>query len=416
MEVSTRRDGGQVHVTVAGRLDAHGADRLAVELEAAVTHGARHLRLDLSDLEFISSAGLRILLRFYKQLKGLHGSFVVADCSAPVKMVIALAGFEQLLGLESVSSDAEVPANRAPLSVPGGGPVELGEAVYEKFELDLGATLACQLVGENSLARQAPLQEADCRTMQFPAGTIALGIGALGQEASACRDRFGEFLAVAGAVAYHPTDATDGADVPDYVVQSGAFLPDVHVLSCLLCEGSFAHQLRFEAKPDAVSLPLDRLVKSCLDLTHSDAAGIGVLAETGCVVGTALTQSPVGDAGAWREADKASCRFPRSTVLVAGIAAREDRPALEGLVQPLGRQAWPCGWLRAAVFSFSPLRIGPVDLREAVGSLFESERLMGLLQLSGGRDDTPEAGASEFIRGTCWVGPLGPIQSERGRR
>ncbi|MBM4133257.1 MAG: STAS domain-containing protein [Nitrospira sp.] len=416
MEVSTRRDGGHVHVTVAGRLDAHGADRLAVELEAAVTHGARHLLLDLSDLEFISSAGLRILLRFYKQLKGLHGSFVVADCSAPVKMVIALAGFEQLLGLGCVSSDAGAPATRAAPSAPGAGTVELETAVYEKFELDLGATLACQLVGGEGLARQAPLSEADCRTMQFPAGTIALGIGALGQEASACRDRFGEFLAVAGAVAYHPTDPTDGADVPDYMVQSGAFLPDVHVLCCLLCEGSFAHQLRFEAKPDAGFLPLDRLVKSCLDLTHSDAAGIVVLAETGRVVGTALTRSPAGGAGDWREASRAPCRLPRSTVLVAGIVAREDRPALEGLVQPLGRQAWPCGWLHAAVFSFCPLRTGRVDLQEAAGSLFESERLLGLLQLSGGRDGAPEAGASEFIRGASWVGPLGPIQSERGRR
>jgi hypothetical protein len=81
--------------------------------------------------------------------------------------VIALAGFEQLLGLESVSSDAGAPATRASLSTPGGGTVELGAAVYEKFELDLGATLACQLVGENSLAHQAPLSEADCRTMQL---------------------------------------------------------------------------------------------------------------------------------------------------------------------------------------------------------------------------------------------------------
>ncbi len=160
----------------------------------------------------------------------------------------------------------------------------------------------------------------------------------------------------------------------------------------------------------------DRLAKSCLGLTHSGAAGIMVLAETGLVVGTALTRSPSGWAGAWREAGKASCRFPRSPVLAAGIAAREDWPLLEGLVQPLGRQAWPCGWLHAAVISFCPLRTERVALQEAVGSLFESERLLGLLQLSGGWDDGPEAGASEFICGTCWMGPPGPIQSARGQQ
>lgn len=413
MEVSTRRDGEQVHVTVAGRLDASGADRLAAELDTAVTHGARRLRLDLSALDFISSAGLRILLRFYKQLTRLHGSFVIADCSAPVKMVIALAGFEQLLGLEPGSGDTRPAASGAVLSVPGGGPVELGTAIYEQFELNLGATLACQFVGWPSLVPPPPLLEAECRTLQFPTGTIAVGIGALGQEASACRERFGEFLAVAGAVAYHPTD---GSDVPDYLVQSGAFLPDVHVLACLLCEGSFAHQLRFEAKPDAGAVPLDRLVESCLQLTHSDAAGIVVLAEADRVVGTALSQSPLGEAGVSREAGTASCRFPRSTVLAVGIAAREDRSALEGAVQPLGRHAWPSGWLHAAVFSFCPLQTGRVELRDAVGSLFESERLQGLLHVNGGRDGGPEAGASELLRGSCWVGPLGPIQRERGRR
>ncbi|MFM8552897.1 MAG: STAS domain-containing protein, partial [Nitrospiraceae bacterium] len=330
MEVSTRRDGEQVHVTVAGRLDAYGADRLAVELDAAVARGARHLRLDLGDLEFVSSAGLRILLRFYKQLKGLQGSFVIADCSAPVKMVIALAGFEQLLGMEPVSGGTRPAARVVSAPGPGGGPVESGAAIYEKFELDLGAKLDCQLIGGASLAGQAPLQETECRTLQFPAGTIALGIGALGQDAAACRDRFGLFLAAAGAVAYHPPS---GAGLSDYLVQSEAFLPDVHVLACLQCEGSFAHQLRFDARAEVGFVPLDRLLESCLALTHCDAAGVVVLAEASRVEGTVLTASPAG--AAWSATGGALSRFPRSTVLAAGIAARDDRPALDGVLHPL---------------------------------------------------------------------------------
>ena len=48
---------------------------------------------------------------------------------------------------------------------------------------------------------------------------FALGIGAFGASDADCRDRFGEFIAVAGAAAYLPGD---GTDVPDYLVASDA--------------------------------------------------------------------------------------------------------------------------------------------------------------------------------------------------
>jgi len=411
MEISKESSGEYERLTVTGRLDAYGADRLAKTLKEAVTHGARHLRLDFSELAFVSSAGLRVLLQFYKQLKGLHGSLAITDCSAPVKMVIALAGFEQLLGAHSSSSAAPLAEAAGAISAAGGERVERGPATYEKFELDWGASLACQLIGHPERPPQTPTQTAECRTMQFPAGTFALGIGAFGQEAADCRDRFGEFLAVAGAVAYHPTD---GTDVPDYLLQYGAFLPEVQVLACLLGEGGFSHRIRFEAHPDQGAVSLDRLVEACLELTHRDAAGIVILAEAACIVGSVLTRSPLDGAG--EETGRAARRFPRSTVLVGGVAAPDDRPALEGLLRPLGRHAWPIGWFHAAVFSFCPLSLKQMDLRDAVNALFESERLQGLVQLTGGPSHAAEPEPSEFVRGICWVGPLGPIHSERGGR
>lgn len=50
------------------------------------------------------------------------------------------------------------------------------------------------------------------------------------------------------------------------------------------------------------------------------------------------------------------------------------------------------------------------------GALFDRVTAWPNLLLAARRADTQEAGGSEFIRGSCWVGPLGPIQSERGRR
>ncbi|MFM8552680.1 MAG: hypothetical protein ACKOCD_10320, partial [Nitrospiraceae bacterium] len=91
------------------------------------------------------------------------------------------------------------------------------------------------------------------------------------------------------------------------------------------------------------------------------------------------------------------------------------RGGVGGAPPPAG-PAGPPARLHAAVFSSCPLQAGPVDLREAVHTLFETGRLQGLLQLHGSGAGASGAGGSELVRGICWVGPLGPIQSGRGRR
>jgi hypothetical protein len=63
--------------------------------------------------------------------------------------------------------------------------------------------------------------------------------------------------------------------------------------------------------------------------------------------------------------------------------------------------------VHAAAFRFRPIRKGPIAIDETVAGLFEPEQLLGVLHLL--RDDRGSGGAgeSEFVRGACWVGPIG---------
>jgi hypothetical protein len=58
--------------------------------------------------------------------------------------------------------------------------------------------------------------------MTFPESAMAIGLGAFGHHFEDCEQRFGEFLSVAGAAAYQPTD---GSNVPDYLIAAGSFVP-----------------------------------------------------------------------------------------------------------------------------------------------------------------------------------------------
>ncbi|MEW6545126.1 MAG: STAS domain-containing protein [Nitrospirota bacterium] len=423
MEIRKRQAGAHLELTVTGRLDAYWADHLSGQLAEVIRDGAHHLRLDLAGVDFMSSAGLRVLLQYFKQLKSIQGSLVVSEASAPVKTVLALAGFEELLGLKAGPTVAPAPSQ--PAEAPSRIKLlERAGATFEVYERAPYQTLACQAMGNPELLDGARFRESHCRTLQFPGDTFAVGLGAFGHDFQDCRGRFGELLAAAGAVAYHPTD---GTNVPDYQVQTGAFLPDAQVLYCLKCEGQFSHLVRFEAKPEPGAVPFSELVEACLSVTRAELAGLILVAETASLVGAALKRSPVSDgpAGAtgapFRHPDVREWlsftperAFAKTLTVVVGVAASNDRPVLDQFLRPLGKRAWPIGHFHAAAFSYRPIKKGEIDLQPTVSALFNGESLQGILHLVNDERDIVGAGQSEFVRGACWVGPIGEVAVEKG--
>jgi anti-anti-sigma factor len=418
MEITKQQVGDHLEMTIKGRLDAYWADHLSKTLTEVIRGGAHHLRLDLAEVDFMSSAGIRVLLQYYKQLKGLKGSLQVSEVSSPVKMVLALAGFEALLGIKAESGPTP-PQSVEPIGAESQGRlVERAGTTFEVFDSAPSASLTCCAVGDPALLLGAGFREARCQTMRFPQGSMAIGLGAFGHDFEDCRSRFGEFLAAAGAVAYRPTD---GTGVPDYHLQSGAFLPDVQVLYGLTCEGVFAHLVRFEVKGAAKRLSLTDLVEAGLSIAQSDAVGIILVAETTGLVGAVLKGSPVltgSEAPSGHPVSRDWVSFTpeqayaRCMTLVVGVAAGQNRTALGPLLRPLGKGPWPAGHFHAAAFSYRPLQEGEIDLTAAVTKLFNTGTPQGVVQLLA--DDRGRSGVaqSEFVRGACWVGPIAEITVE----
>src|SRR5262249_9891187 len=151
------------------------------------------------------------------------------------------------------------------------------------------ARLTCRVVGEPTLLSSCTFAAADCHVIRFAPSTFGLGLGALGANFADCRGRFGEFLAVAGAAAYLPTDR---AGVPDYLVSAGALVPELSVLYALVCEGGFSALVRFEASAERGRISLSNLVGEGLEIVDADVLGMVVVAESAGLVGAALRRSP----------------------------------------------------------------------------------------------------------------------------
>src|SRR5262245_27448461 len=97
MEITRERRDGALELRIEGRLDAYWADHLVRALEEAMRGGDDRIRLDMAHVSYLSSAGIRVLLKFRKELEGIRGSLMVSRPSAAVQAVLELAGLAMLL-------------------------------------------------------------------------------------------------------------------------------------------------------------------------------------------------------------------------------------------------------------------------------------------------------------------------------
>jgi anti-sigma B factor antagonist len=89
-----------------GRLDSNTSPNLEKRLAGAMENGAINMIIDFEDLDYISSAGLRIILKTTKDLKRAEGSIMLCAMQDYVKEVFEIAGFDSFLPIVSSLDDA----------------------------------------------------------------------------------------------------------------------------------------------------------------------------------------------------------------------------------------------------------------------------------------------------------------------
>ncbi|MBR5421416.1 MAG: STAS domain-containing protein [Lachnospiraceae bacterium] len=97
MEIKKEKEGMKLVMYLSGRLDTITAPQLQDELTEAMD-GISELVMDLKDLEYVSSAGLRVLLFAQKEMMGLGGLQLI-NVTPPVMEVFDITGFSELLGI-----------------------------------------------------------------------------------------------------------------------------------------------------------------------------------------------------------------------------------------------------------------------------------------------------------------------------
>lgn len=404
MEITTLKSGAQFTLLLNGRLDASWCQHVQTALDDAIRAGEHLLQLDMAAVNYVSSAGLRVLLTTYKQLNKINGQLGVINASALVRDVLELAGLSSLLIATASASEAQATETSSTHHTTA--------AEFEVFPTPSGAgPVHVSMIGE-SAALVAGVDSHPVQSTRFDANSFALGIGALGSDSSESATRLGELLAVAGLAAYQPGD---GSNRPDFMISEGELVPEGQLLLGL-SGSSLPHTLaRFEATSDHRTVGLTELATTALQLSQAPAAVVVALTETAGLVGTSLRQSPA-------EAAARSTRFGfpgvrdwlsfsnerthrDSTTLVVGVVAHPGT-SLDPLLRPLAPAAEVIGHFHAAAFPYRPLRKGHLDLKAAASELFDGFALQSVLHLLSDPREFNGAGESEFYRGAMWFAPV----------
>ena len=346
------------------------------------------------------------MLKYYKQLKAVHGRLAITQPSGGAYAILKMAGFAEMM-IRASTPAVSAPGKAEPIRIEKHG------ALFQVFDQVPGAQLQCSLIGQPEKFFNGGFQPTDCVNVSLPSGTFGLGLGAFGSGFDDCRERFGEFVALAGTGATLPTD---GSSVPDFVVTEEALVPELKVLYALVGKGQFAQMMRFDAKAEPPGvIGLSDLVEAALKISGADAAGFAILTETAGLVGAALRRSP-GRADATSPLAFPGVRdwlsfttertHERNLALIVGIAVREPTPTVAPFVRALAAGARVQGHFHAALFPYRPVQRGELVLDKAIGGLLAADSVQTLLHLL--TDDRPfeGVGQSEFMRGACWIGPI----------
>lgn len=105
VDVQEEVKGDVLVVRIKGRLDAISSPGAEKRIMDSINSGQHNLLFDFSGVDYLSSAGMRMLLSTTKKLKTLSGKLIICSIPSGVMDVLKMSGFDHVLELAEDEED-----------------------------------------------------------------------------------------------------------------------------------------------------------------------------------------------------------------------------------------------------------------------------------------------------------------------
>ncbi|HNW92807.1 MAG TPA: phosphotransferase [bacterium] len=203
LEITIRHEQNIDIITLNGRLDGLGAVRLD-EAAGALPADATWAAVDFTGVEFVSSAGLRSLLKLQKQLAANSGGAIFAGLADATRQVLAMSGMLKFFVVADTVPAAIADAVRRQQALAGLTEKTVSGRRYAVSRVAGASSLLDVWTGGDGLIR-TNLAELE----------LAFGIGGFGSSSAQADTALGAFLTIGRAAGVIPAD---GHCIPDFVI------------------------------------------------------------------------------------------------------------------------------------------------------------------------------------------------------
>ena len=105
MEIDHKVENGIINISIKGRLDAATSPAAGETIKQAIEGDENRLLFDLSDLEYLSSGGLRVILSAAKEIRRREGKIALCCLNSYVNEIFEISGFSAMIPIKDSVAD-----------------------------------------------------------------------------------------------------------------------------------------------------------------------------------------------------------------------------------------------------------------------------------------------------------------------
>lgn len=401
LAIIQEKTGDGVLLKLTGRLDANNAAYLDDKLSELIQEGNYIVALDTEGIAFLSSAGIRILVKQSKAFKNISGGLSISKFSEGVKTVLDMVGMSGMFiskGIVKITKEDKESKD-----------IERYGYSFVKSERQSIPAAKLKIIGDPEKIKNSSFSGIDNRKIKIQESFFGIGIGAFGENFDDCKNQYGESIALGEAIATLPSDNTK---TPDYMIRTGNLVPEINALYFIGVNDSFQYEINLKPETES-SITLGKITETVSETGNHKTFAMLLIAESSGLVGASIKNSPINGINLFSFPEvRDNVKFTtepahmRGMTVTFGVYSKNPEKELKKYLKPLDKTGKLFGHTHSAVFSYTPLQKEKLDYTTAIRYLFEESDILDVIHLLNDDREINGIGDSSFKSGHIWVSEI----------
>ncbi len=281
MEITVNRIHGNLIFTINGRMDGFGSQKVTESLQTNLCDSDIDIIFDLKEMDYISSAGLRVFQEIYRRMKERNGKVIVCQVQDFPLSIMKMGGFLQALKLHNTLEEA-ISSSRSNLPL---NQENTSEQIFS-FEEICQDTASLEVRGSLTDINEGRITDTDIQKLTYSPEKFEIGIGAVGTNVKSVQNILGNMVILNGDMLWTPADGHASTDFFTRDIMEGRDIERFGIFQAVH-HGPFQYVLTLQnenAEPYSINTLADEISKFA-KIHYPDFSGVWAMSMKATIEG-----------------------------------------------------------------------------------------------------------------------------------